>query len=397
MIKYDHIMVRFGELSTKGKNKKDFIRVLAENIRHALKEFKGLRIEVRYDHIYIELGEYDYEPVLMRLQDVSGIYALSLVYKCSRDVNDIKESSLELIKQEEGQTFKVKTKRSDKKYPLVSDEITRIVAGHVLRNTENLKVDVHNPDILLSIEVRDEATYIFTKTVLGAGGYPLGVGGKSMHMLSGGIDSPVAAYLLMKRGVSIECIHFASPPYTSQAVIYKLEDLLKALNRYQSKIRLHIVPFTKIQEAIYDNVPECYAITLMRRMMFRLADRLAKRRKCPVISSGESVGQVASQTLQSMHVINDVTNMPVIRPCAVLDKVEIIKTSKKIGTYEISIRPFEDCCTIFTPKNPKTMPRLDEVAKFEQSFEWESLINEAIANVEVKFISEDSKIEEDLL
>ena len=180
---------------------------------------------------------------------------------------------------------------------------------------------------------------------------------------------------MMKRGVTIECIHFASPPYTQMGVIYKLEDLLHTLNRYQPKIRLHIVPFTKIQEAIYDHAPECYCITLMRRMMFRLADRLARRRKCPVISSCESFGQVASQTLQSMHVINAVTNLPVIRPCAVMDKLEIMQISKKIGTYDISIRPYEDCCTIFTPKSPKTSPHMDDVEKYEQLFDFDSFLS----------------------
>ena len=391
MITYDHIMIRFGELSTKGKNKKDFIRTLADNVKNALKDWPELSFETRYDHIYVGLNGLDYQPVIERLQDVSGIHALSLVYRCSKEVEDMKESALKLINEEEGKTFKVKVKRGDKTYPLISDEITRIVAGHILRNTEHLKVDVHNPDILLSIEVRQEAAYIFCKTYLGAGGYPLGVGGKTMHMLSGGIDSPVAAYLMMKRGVSIECIHFASPPYTQMGVIYKLEDLLKVLTRYQPRIRLHIVPFTKIQEAIYDNAPESYCITLMRRMMFRLADALSKRRKCPVISSGESIGQVASQTLQSMHVINAVTNTPVIRPLATTDKLEIIKISKKIGTYDISIRPYEDCCTIFTPKAPKTMPHQDEVEEFEKKFDYESLIKEALNNIEVKIISSESQ------
>ena len=396
MITYDHIMIRFGELSTKGKNKKDFIRILADNIKNALKDWPDLSFETRYDHIYVGLNNLHYEPIVERLQDVSGIHALSLVYRCSKDIEDIKNSALALMQDEQGKTFKVKVKRSDKSYPMISDEITRIVAAHVLRNTPDLKVDVHNPETLLSIEVRQEAAYIFCKTFLGAGGYPLGVGGKAMHMLSGGIDSPVAAYLMMKRGVSIECIHFASPPYTQMGVIYKLEDLLHVLNRYQTRIRLHIVPFTKIQEAIYDNAPESYCITLMRRMMFRLADGLAKRRKCPVISSGESIGQVASQTLQSMHVINAVTNTPVIRPLATTDKLEIIKISKKIGTYDISIRPYEDCCTIFTPKAPKTMPHQDEVEAFEKKFDYETLIKEALNNIEVKIITPETK-DNDLL
>ena len=389
-------MVRFGELSTKGKNKKDFIKTLAINIKHCLKEFESLRIETRYDHIYVILNGQDYQPVMTRLQDISGIYSLSLVYKVESDIEKIKAACFELIQKEEGKTFKVKSKRADKRFPIVSDVIVRQVATVILKNTD-LKVDVHNPDITLSIEVRDEGTYIFTKTFLGAGGYPLGVGGKGLMMLSGGIDSPVAAYLLMKRGVMIECIHFASPPYTSQAVIQKLEDLLSVLNKYQAKIRLNIIPFTKLQEEIYKHCPESYAITIMRRMMFRLADRLSKRRKCPIIASGESLGQVASQTIHSMNVINEVTNVPVIRPCVTLDKTEIIKIAKKIGTYEISIRPYEDCCTIFAPKNPKTMPRLDECLELENKFDFETLIDEAINNYEVKIIDGTQKEEFDSL
>lgn len=387
MIKYDYIMIRFGELSTKGKNKRQFIHLLFSNIKHALKDFSSIELEERYDHIYVKINDENYEDVIARLQDISGIQAMSLVYRCENDIEIIKNSVLELVKQEKGKTFKVTCKRSNKKFPLVSDEIIRKVAPVILKNTD-LKVDVHNPDILVSIEVREEGTYIFTNSFKGLGGYPLGIAGKSMHMLSGGIDSPVAAYLLMKRGVTIECIHFASPPYTQEAVIYKLEDLLKKLNRYQQKIRLNIVPFTKIQEAIYDNVDESYCITIMRRMMFRLADRLAKRRNCPIISSGESVGQVASQTLQSIHVINEVTNWPIIRPCATLDKVEIIEISKKIETYDISIRPYEDCCTIFTPKAPKTAPQLKQCIEYESKFDYEPLLDEAINNIEVKYIGE---------
>ena len=285
-------------------------------------------------------------------------------------------------------------KRSDKTFPLISDQILRQVAGEILRNIKDIKVDVHNPEKTLSIEVRNEGAYIFSQTFPGAGGYPLGIGGKTMHMLSGGIDSPVAAYLMMKRGMTIECIHFASPPYTQMGVIYKLEDLLHVLNRYQGKIRLNIVPFTKIQEAIYDNADESYCITLMRRMMYRLADRLARRRNCPVISTGESLGQVASQTLQSIHVINAVTNMPIIRPCATMDKLEIIQLSERIGTYNISIRPYEDCCTIFTPKNPKTAPDIKQVEKYESQFDWEPLIEEAVKNVEVKFLTDEDQLEE---
>ena len=389
MIIYDHIMVRFGELSTKGKNKKDFIRLLGNNIIRRLNEFDNVSVEVRYDHIYVALNGIDPNEIIPVMQEISGIQSLSLVYKCAKDIDVICRSALELISLEENvHTFKVKAKRSDKTFPIKSDDIVRKVAPVILK-TNKYKVDVHNPDIMINIEVRDEGTYIFTKSFPGAGGYPLGVAGKGMLMLSGGIDSPVAAYLLMKRGVKIECIHFASPPYTSQNVIYKLEDLLTKLNKYQPRIRLHIIPFTKLQEAIYDNVPESYCITVMRRMMYRLAARLAKSRNCPVIASGESIGQVASQTLQSMKVINEVTNIPVIRPCATMDKIQFIDIAKKIDTFDISIRPYEDCCTIFTPKRPKTMPHLDTVEELEKLFDYEASIKECLANIEVKYIGEE--------
>lgn len=388
---YDHIMVRFGELSTKGKNKKDFIRVLANNIKNALRDFSNVSIETRFDHIYVVLNGNDPEPIIEVLQDVSGIHSLSLVYKTNSEIENLKKVSLELIQKEEGQTFKVKAKRADKSYPIISEDIIRHVAGVILANT-NLKVDVHNPDILISIEIRQEGAYVFCKTYPAAGGYPLGVGGKIMHMLSGGIDSPVAAYLLMRRGIKIECIHFASPPYTNVGVIEKLKDLLSKLNKYQPEIRLNIIPFTKIQEEIYRHADESYAITIMRRMMFRLADRLAHRRRCPAISSGESVGQVASQTLESMYTINEVTSLPVLRPVVAMDKVDIIKLARKIDTYDISIRPFEDCCTIFAPKSPKTKPSLEKAKEFEEKFDYETLINEALDNVEVIYVKKEDEL-----
>ena len=390
-MKYDHIMVRFGELSTKGKNKKEFIKVLAKNIRGALSEFKDIEIISKYDHIYVKLNENNPIRIIEILQDVSGIQGLSLVLKTDEDIENLKKVCLELVKQEEGKTFKVRAKRANKKYPIISDQINREIAKVILQNTD-LKVDVHEPDILVSIEIREEGAYVFTHTYKGAGGYPLGVGGKIMHMLSGGIDSPIAAYLLMKRGVKIECIHFASPPYTNAGVIEKLKDLLGKLNKYQPEIRLNIIPFTKLQEEIYKQSDESYAITIMRRMMFRLADRLAKRRRCLAISTGESVGQVASQTLDSMNVINDVTNMPVLRPVVCYDKTEIIDLARKIDTFDISIRPFEDCCTIFAPKNPKTKPSLKAVEEFEAKWDFESMIEEALNNVEVIYVKKEEEL-----
>lgn len=382
---YSSIMIRFGELSTKGKNKKDFISLLAINIKHSLKEFPNLDYDIRYDHIYIILNETPIEPIIEIIKSVSGIHSFSLVYKIESDIEKMKDLCLKIANESEGKTFKVNCKRSNKNFPLISDQIVRTIAPVILKNTE-LRVDVHNPDISLNIEVRDEGTYIFTKTILGAGGYPVGAGGKILMMLSGGIDSPVASYLLIKRGVLIECVHFASPPYTNDAVIDKLKDILKKLNKYQFMIRLHIIPFTKLQTSIYDNCPESYAITIMRRMMYRISEKLCIANNCLAIANGESIGQVASQTLDSMKVIEKVTDLPVIRPLATYDKLDIIKISEKIETYEISIRPFEDCCTIFSPKNPKTKPQLPEVLNFENKFDFQSLIDEAIKNEEIIII-----------
>lgn len=390
-MKYDYIMIRFGELSTKGKNKKDFIRLLTKNIKLNLCNFKNLTFETFYDHIYVKLNDEDYKEVITSLQDVSGIHSMSLVLRTEDNIENLKKVCLELISQEEGKTFKVKAKRANKAYPIISDQINRIIAGEILKNT-SLTVDVHNPDILLSIEIRNEGAYVFTKTFKGAGGYPLGAGGRIMHMLSGGIDSPVAAYLIMKRGITIECIHFASPPYTNIGVIEKLKDLLGKLNRYQENIRLNIIPFTSIQEEIYRVSDESYAITLMRRMMYRLASGLAKRRHILAISSGESVGQVASQTLDSLNVINDVTNIPVIRPLVTTDKEEIINISRRIDTFDISIRPYEDCCTIFAPKNPKTKPNLKKCIEFESKFDYQKMIEEALDNIEVIYVKKEDNL-----
>lgn len=391
-MKYDRIMVRFGELSTKGKNKKDFIFRLASNLKHALKDFNSLTYDVQMDHIYIILHDEDSKQVLERIADVSGISSYSLVVKCDANIDDIVNVAFELVKQENGHTFKVKARRADKTFPIVSDDVNRLVATKILKESE-YKVDVHNPDVLVSIDIRKNACYIYTNKILGAGGYPLGVGGKAMMMMSGGIDSPVAAYLLMKRGVMCEFIHFASPPYTSESVLDKIQDLAKKLNRYQEKIVIHVVPFTKLQVAIYEHADESYAITIMRRMMYRLAERLAKQRKCYAVANGESVGQVASQTLASMLVINEVTSYPIIRPVSIMDKTEIIKIARKIDTYDISIRPYEDCCTIFEPKNPKTAPKLDVSKEIENSFDFETLIQECLDNIEVIIVNSSSSEE----
>lgn len=385
-MKYTSIMIRFGELSTKGKNKKDFIDLLYKNIKHTLKEFSSLTYDVRYDHIYVILNGEDENIIGEKLLDISGIQSISYVYKIESDIEKIKDKCLEVIKDVNPKTFKLTCKRSNKNFPMISDDIIKIVAPHILRNNKDIKVDVHNPEMKLSIEIRDEGTYVFYKTVLASGGYPIGVAGRALMMLSGGIDSPVASYLLMKRGVLLECIHFASPPYTSEAVIDKLKDILSQLNKYQFSIKLHIVPFTNIQTKIYEVSDESYAITIMRRMMYRIASKVAKSKNLLAVCNGESIGQVASQTLDSMEVIEQVCEVPVIRPLATFDKLEIISIAKKINTFDISIRPFEDCCTIFAPKKPKTKPRLHEILFFESKFDFDSLIDEAIKGIKTEII-----------
>ena len=384
---YNSIIVRFGEMSTKGKNKKDFIFALARSIKQNLKSYEDkYSMLVRHDHIYIDLKEENLD-IIKELKEIPGMYSFSLCLKVTddTDLENIEKIALKEIKSEIGKTFKIKTKRVDKSYPYTSDDINREIAGYVLQNSD-LKVDVHSPDILFSIEVHSEGFYLFTQTIKGMGGYPKGSIGRGLMMLSGGIDSPVASYLLLKRGVELSFIHFAAPPYTNSGVIQKLEDLLAVLSEYQTKIKLYIIPFTKLQEEIYKYSDVGYPITIMRRMMYRIATKLAKEKHIPVICSGESIGQVASQTLESMNVINEVTNMPVIRPLAATDKVDIIQISKDIGTYDISIRPYEDCCTIFAPVKPKTAPHLDVCLEIEKKFDYETLVNECVSNAELKVI-----------
>ena len=395
-MKQEMIMVRYGELSTKGKNIGDFIKMLGNNIKRELKKYQKLEYRISRDHIYITLNDEPYEPIKEILKGVSGASSFSLVYKVESDIDRIKEACLELAKEENKNTFKVKSKRADKNFPFVSDDINRGVATEILKNT-SYKVDVHNPDLLINITVRSDATYIYINEEQGAGGYPLGIAGKGLMMMSGGIDSPVGCYLMMKRGIKMECIHFASPPYTSQAVITKITDLLKVLASYQGQMRLYVVPFTKLQVEIYKYAKEAYAITIMRRMMYRIAEIVAHRHNCLVIANGESIGQVASQTLKSISAIENVVKMPVIRPLAIFDKVDIIKISKDIGTYDISIRPFEDCCTIFDPKNPTTAPKDDIIEKIESSFPWQDLVYECVKGIETFIIDEDYSSNEETM
>ncbi|MGN1275414.1 MAG: tRNA uracil 4-sulfurtransferase ThiI [Floccifex sp.] len=379
--RYDHILIRYGELSLKGKNRNSFIKQLYDNVRKACTGFPTLEFEKQHDRMYIYLHDEDEKKVCEIVSKVFGISSLSLAVKVPSDLEEIKKACLEVLPLDKDKTFKVAARRNDKTFPVVSDQINRIIATTILKNS-NWKVDVHNPDYKVVIEVRHEASYIMTNKIAGAGGYPVGVGGKSMVLLSGGIDSPVASFLMMKRGVRIECIHFASPPYTSQNAQDKVLELARLISGYQGEILVHVIPFTNLQLAIYQNAPESYAITIMRRMMMRIATEMAKKRNALAIATGESIGQVASQTLESMNTINAVTNMPIIRPVVCMDKVEIIDLSKKIGTYATSILPFEDCCTIFTPKNPVTKPRLDKCEKYEAKWDYEAMVQQCVEQAE---------------
>ncbi len=386
---YSDIMIRYGELTLKGRNRKDFIDCLYVNVKKCFSDMPSLSFKKQYDRMYIHLIDDDYQEIIDRLKYISGIHNYSLVSKVDKDIEKIKEAVLNILKEQADEsikTFKVVANRSDKSFPIISDQINREVATVVLRNTD-LKVDVHNPDVKIKIEVRIDACYISIKNYDGLKGFPLGIGGKGLLMISGGIDSPVAGFLMMKKGVKIEAIHFSSPPYTSDMAIYKVKTLLKSLAKIQGDIKFYNIPFTNLQLKIYETCGDSYAITIMRRMMYRIADIIAKKDNCLCIVNGESVGQVASQTLNSMQVINEVTNSVIIRPLAVMDKIDIINIAKEINTYATSIMPFEDCCTIFDPKNPVTKPKLKECEYLESKFDYTKLIEECIENVSVEYIS----------
>lgn len=375
------IMIKYGELTTKKANRNVFIRLLQENIEKVL---EGLKVSIQKDRVrmYIYCEENNLEEVVSRLGKVFGIHGIVVCHKVNTNIEEIKEKALELLKKDHYKTFKVETKRADKTFPISSMVFNQEMGGILLKNTD-LKVDVHHPDVLLHIEIRHEGTYLYTNEIRGLGGYPVGIQGKGLLMLSGGIDSPVAGYLALKRGVSIDCVYFDSPPHTSIEAKNKVIALTRILNTYSFHIRLFVVPFTELQEEIYKNVPDSYIITIMRRMMYRIAEKLAIKNKEKIILNGESIGQVASQTLASMQVINAVTHIPVIRPVACMDKLEIIALANKIGTYETSILPFEDCCTIFLPKHPVIHPMMEKVRQIEETFSFEPFLERAVQNVEV--------------
>ena len=392
-MKYTEIMVRYGELSTKGKNRKDFIGRLAGNVTKVLRDFPQVEIHPRHDRMHIVLNDTPFEEVDKRLKRVFGIQTYSPTIKVEKTLAKIEETALALMKEtfKKGMTFKVNTKRSDHQFLYDTNELNKMVGDYLFDNMENLKVEMKHPDIVLRIEVRKDAVYVSNQLLHGAGGMPVGTGGRAVMMLSGGIDSPVASYLALKRGVDIEMVHFYSPPYTTEKALNKAKELTGILANYAGKINFIAVPFAEIQETIKEKIPEGYLMTVQRRFMLQLADKIRAKRRGLAIFNGESVGQVASQTLESMAAINDVTTTPVVRPVATMDKTEIINLAEKIGTFDLSIQPFEDCCTIFAPPRPKTKPKIDKAREFENRLDVEGLIDRALAGIQVTSIYPNDK------
>ncbi|MGM0218406.1 tRNA uracil 4-sulfurtransferase ThiI [Enterococcus sp. AZ126] len=396
-MKYTEIMVRYGELSTKGKNRKLFTSQLAYNVKRTLGEFPAVKVHADRDRMHLLLNGENSTRIIPKLEKVFGIQNFSPSIRVEKNMPDIREMVQTIIKavHQPGQTFKITAKRSDHSFELDSNELNRELGGAVMEVFPEIGVQMKKPDINIRIEIRKEGAYLSYETIRGAGGLPVGVSGRGMLMLSGGIDSPVAGYLSMKRGVEVEAVHFASPPYTSEQALQKAKDLAAKIAPYAGSIQFIEVPFTEIQEEIKRVVPEGYLMTVTRRMMLRLTDAIRIARKGLVIINGESLGQVASQTLQSMVAINEVTTTPIIRPVVSMDKGEIIEIAEKIDTFELAIQPFEDCCTIFAPPQPKTRPKLDKAQAYEARLDIEGLIERSMAGLKVSEITERSEQKEE--
>lgn len=394
---YDHLLVRYGELTLKGTNRKKFVNQLKDNVKHALIPLDGYHVKGKRDRMYVELDENaDMNEIIRRLSKVYGIKSISPVIKTDKTEEAINDSAVQLAQSfEKDTTFKIDVKRVDKSFPLDTYTLQREVGGKILSQTEDLTVNVKRPDHEIKVEIRLDAVYIYEEIIPGSGGLPVGTGGKTLLMLSGGIDSPVAGMEVMKRGVTIEAIHFHSPPFTSEKAKDKVIELTRILSERVGPIKLHIVPFTELQKQINKVVHPRYTMTSTRRIMMRVADAFVHKIGAHAIVNGENLGQVASQTLKSMYAINHVTSTPVLRPLLTLDKEDIIKKAKEIGTFETSIQPFEDCCTIFTPKNPVTEPDFDKVEKYESVFDFEDMIQTAVDNIETLTIDPNYKSEKE--
>ena len=392
-MQFDHLLVRYGELTLKGTNRKMFVNQLKDNVKRALIPLRGYHLKGKRDRMYIELSpEADINEIIHRLSKVYGIKSISPVIKIDKNEEKIYQSAIQLSQDfVKGSTFKVDVKRVDKSFRLDTYELQRQVGGAILKENNNITVNVKNPDYEIKIEVRMDTIYIYEKVIAGAGGLPVGTGGKTLLMLSGGIDSPVAGIEVMKRGVTVEAIHFHSPPFTSEKAKDKVIELTRILAERVGPIKLHLVPFTEIQKQINKVVHPRYTMTSTRRMMMRISDKVVHQINANAIVNGENLGQVASQTLKSMYAINHVTATPVLRPLLTLDKEDIIKKAKELGTFETSIQPYEDCCTIFTPKNPVTEPDFDKVVKYESVFNFDEMIENAVENIETLTIDQNYK------
>ncbi len=382
------VLVKFGEMVLKGLNKKTFEDMLRKNIKRRLRGLGHFELTTMQSTTYITpLDEgCDLEAVVDRVKKIFGIAALCRACVCEKDFDDIKAKAVEYLENvlSCASTFKVNAKRSDKAFPMKSPEICSELGGILLEKFPHLTVDVKEPEITVTVEVRDTNAYIHAENIKGAGGLPVGSSGKALLLLSGGIDSPVAGWMMAKRGVHIAAIHYVSPPYTSDRALLKVEQLCSKLTDYCGGIAFFCVPFTEIQEAIKDNCPEEYFTIIMRRLMMEIAQRIAEKENCLSLITGESVGQVASQTMAAMTCTDAVCRIPVFRPCVGMDKTEIIEIARKIDTFETSIEPYEDCCTVFTPRHPKVRPRLEDIERAQNSFDFEPLIRKAVDGTEMK-------------
>lgn len=394
---YDHILVRYGELTLKGGNRKTFVSQLRSNVKRALMPLKGYEVKANRDRMYIQLEpEADIEEMMTRISKVFGVHSISPVLKLEKSMDAVYEHArLFAQNYEAGDSFKIEVKRSDKKFEYETFAIQRMVGGEVLKSNTSLHVDVRQPDHEIKVEVRLDAIYMYDRIIPAIGGLPVGTGGKTLLMLSGGIDSPVVGMEVMRRGVTIEAIHFHSPPFTSEKAKEKVIELTRIMAERVGSIRLHIVPFTEVQKQIHKVVHERYTMTSTRRMMLRIADKVVYQIGADAIVNGENLGQVASQTLKSMYAINAVTNTPILRPLLSLDKEEIVQKAKDIGTFETSIQPYEDCCTIFTPKNPVTEPQFEKVLQYESGFDFEEMIDRAVGNIETIVIDKNYQTHQD--
>ncbi len=379
------LLIKNGELALKGLNRGTFEAVLVKNLRYRLRKLGNFNIRKAQSTVYIEptSDDADLDAAVDAVSRVFGIAGFSRACMIEKDIQAIGDAAVTYLQSEllAASTFKVESKRADKTFPMTSPEISCEIGGRILETFHHLKVDVHQPDITVYVEIRDFGAYVHAPQLPGAGGMPVGTGGRCGILISGGIDSPVAAYMMAKRGIELTGIHFASPPYTSERAEQKVIDLMQQVSLYAGRMPLHIVPFTHIQEEIQRNCPEEYFTLIMRRFMMRIACRIAKDNKCGALITGESVGQVASQTIPALACTDDVTDLPVFRPVIGMDKEEIVRISRKIDTFDISIQPFEDCCTVFTPRHPCTRPKIEAVARAESVLDIEALIEEALQGV----------------